>query len=191
MEDDKSLQEYANMAGSAKLKRLSGEIDELYQNIVGSVPVASLPEKDFKEYFLKFFKSQVTDIELSKVLYKSWLNIANGPYNIVNIVDTNGNVIFTTPPLFARPTTNETMGSVNFNNIVDNYTLRSNRLAADGDNYLAANLSGVATGIEAEQAELKLKWLAVLNRYDDELKITNDKKQPTIEDNVTDFLDYD
>jgi len=84
-------------------------IDQI-NNIHGSLVTAAeqdvgrMPERVFKEIWLPFFAG---DNPLPyEVTLNHWVNFAGSPSRQVRVVDTNGKVLFTVPPLFNRDAIN-------------------------------------------------------------------------------------
>jgi len=166
-------------------KGVKSFIDGIYKDLVEDAPISSIPEFVFKEYFLEYFRSGGL-LETDTPLINKWVELAGGPYNEVNVVDKQGNTLYTVPGLYCRPAVGENLSNVNFSNIVSEFNLRSNRIHSDGINFLTGALSGMDGGISTEYQEYLIKWNTILSQYDD----GNENKKIAKPVESTDFLDF-
>jgi len=186
----KKLEDIANKIVDNNNAEISNLINTIHKDIVGDVVNATIPYEVFGAYFLDHFKyGGVMDGEAPLTL--KWLELAGGPYNEVDIVDKNGDIIITTPGMFCRPDINDEMSNINFNNIMDEYNLRSNRLHSDGVNYVKHSLNGVSGNVVSEHEKFNFRWEAVFKRYEKKDSKIGAKDKPKINNDDVDFLVFD
>lgn len=190
MDNTKNLKDLSNQITENTNIAVNKYANELYTELVEELPIGSLSEIVFKEYFLEFFQkgnSSNTDAPLAL----KWLEVAGGPYNGINIVDNFGNLLYTTPGLYARPTPSKAIENADLDNIATNFNLKSNVMHNAGINYLENQIGGLNREINVSTQEHQLKWQAIFNRYDTKKKTNDVKVKPSITDNISSFLDYD
>jgi len=152
--EDRSVTELTTYIGSAH--------DELVVNRRNSM----IPEIIFKQYFLDFFFN-MNEHPDSSTLYLKWIELAGGVYNEVDVIDMNGNILFTVPTLYSRPSANESvLKNISFGNIVGTFESKANRLYVDGINYLNRELSSIGGLLSNTDTDSNTnKWINVFRRY--------------------------
>ena len=161
------LETMANSLKEVDSRELSSFIDETYTELVVNKVNNIIPEIVFKEYFLEFFYG-MTKGDNESTLYLKWIELAGGVYNEVDVVDVNGNVIFSVPSIFSRPEVDsDIMTGKNFDKIINTYNLKKARFETEGTNYLLNELSGVNSGVVAgtELTKDGIRWYNIFNRY--------------------------
>jgi hypothetical protein len=160
------LQQVADQMESVQAKQVTELANTLYTELVENVRVNTIPEIVFKEYFLEHLKSVINGKVEHSPLTLKWLELAGGPYNEVNVIDSNNNVVFTTPGLFSRPEVNSDISKqMNYPEMAAMYIARSNRLEVDGINYLSQELSGLKSLVSSNAHSDYLKWKLIFDRY--------------------------
>lgn len=187
----KELKNIASKMVENKAAEISSFINGIHKEIVEDIANVTIPYDIFGEYFLDFFKhGGFMDTEAPLTL--KWLELAGGPYSEVDIVDSNNNIVITAPGIFCRPEIDLNVSNLNYNSLMDEYNLRSNRLHSDGINYANANLSGISKGIKTKHDEFNFRWEAVFKRYDVHKKVSKKHTKKEINNNNDiDFLDFD
>jgi len=197
-ENINALKEMASRIKESNINEVRNTLNliesELNTNIENGIKkVGRLPEYVFVENFLDFFRSGLTETKGKPLLLK-WLELAGGPYNEVDIIDENGNVIFTTPGIYVRPNIDLT-NKFSFNNMNKTYELQANRMKALGENYLAKQFGVIESQIRLPDAtKNKLRWEKIFKYYDGDRNIFKEDDTPqkdTTETSEVDFLDYD
>jgi len=172
-----------------------GELMEVMSNIytetVAAKKKSTLPEVVFVEYFLDFFKSGMSTPD-KDLKYAKWVELSGSPYNEVDIIDLDSNVIFTVPPLYAKPKIDPSIIDINFSNIGSTYIMKSNRLQADADNYLNDKLHPVSEKISDDSEEIVARWKEIFDRYSKPTvsKETITKQTPFISNILDDEIEY-
>jgi len=183
-----TLSQYANQVTEQKKNEVISQISELYRELVTDISISTIPEKIFVEIFLDYFRSGGQMNTVNPLTIK-WLELAGGPYNPVNVLDDKGNIVFTTPGIYCKPNT-DTL-KVDYGNLVSTFNLKANRIHEEGLNYLTVNLAGTVNKINVEYDSYLLRWKAIFNRYSKAPKQEGKVTVTKIQDNVSDFLDYD
>lgn len=170
---------------------LTTTIDNVFNNLVVSKN-AQLPENIFVEYFLDFFRNYNTG-NLNEPLNLKWVELSGSPYNSVDILNANGDIIYTVPPLMVHPDLEgKPIEDFNFSKMVGEYKLRSNRLQTDADNYVHKQLDGLDKQITPpDMVDIQAHWNAIFARYDTKVKVPDVIKLTVAPSNADDFIDYD
>jgi len=184
-----NLKEYSKKLTTIKTDAVKQQINDVASELL-VIENAKLLESVFVEYFLDHFKSGLSDIHSALTL--KWIELAGSPFNEVDIVNDNGEVIYTVPPLIIRPDINDSVENMNFQNIIATYQLKKNNMAALGTNYINGQLNNVGSGIEAPNKNIYTeRWHNIFKRYaQPEEHINKVAKVKTI-DNLDNFIDYD
>lgn len=75
--------------------------NKAFKGLVETIPKRTLPESIFRHNFYAFFKGEVTNKEQAQQVYQNWVQVAGSTLDAVNIIDDNGAVVYTVPPLGA------------------------------------------------------------------------------------------
>jgi hypothetical protein len=147
--------------------------------------VSRLPEEIFVNYFLPMFIGAYKD-EGKRLV--EWISIAGTPSSPVNIIDTQGHVLFKVPGVY---NVSYTLGSnkESLNSIITKFGLYKNHPSYNEDALLKASLKESIK--EPEYHEDKKLWLDILMRYDLIQENKQSKTTDTYNTNIDDFLDYD
>lgn len=114
---------------------LEKNIDDIFSGVFENDDrIAEMGEMVFEEYFMPYFQGEYA---MTNLIIAKWREYAGGLYMPVNIIDGDGEVIYTVPSLFSRSdiNTNE-MRNVNWPLLVEGYEMRKNRLPIEGKNFL-------------------------------------------------------
>jgi len=171
---------------------LANVVDTFHKEIVQEVN-AQIPELVFTQYFLTFFKTMDTS-DLSSPLNLKWIELAGSAYNEVDIVDGKNNILYTVPPLLARPDTdNASFDKIDFNNMAKEYKLRRNRLASDANNFMKTQLHGLGEQVATnDKDELTKRWQSIFLRYEKPTpKQAPSSLKLAVPDHKEDIYDYD
>lgn len=175
-------------------KELTSFIDETYNELINSKVNNIIPEIVFKEYFLNFFYN-MTQGDTESSLYLKWLELSGGVYNEIDVVDVNGNVIYTVPPIFSRPNVDDDiMKGKNFDKIINMFNLKKARFETEGTNYLLNELSSINNGISTVGVETdSIRWYNIFDRYGLIKKSNKIPKEAikTINNSETDIYEYE
>ena len=158
------LQKISNNIKDKAMQELASVMEDIYQTTIVNFKKSTIPEVVFKEYFLDFFKSGMNTPD-KDLKYAKWIELSKSPYNEVDVIDNKGNIIFTTPPLFAKPVIDPSIIDINFSNIGSTYMMKSNRLQADADNYLAAKLAPLENKVSADTENIISRWQNIFVMY--------------------------
>lgn len=154
-----------------------------------------LPESIFVEYFLPYFKGEVTDPVVAADLRKNWITLARHPMGEVNIINDQGEIIFTTPSIaytkMFDPTKSDINGSFKDLLLMTNQINVSNPIRAK--QYLENNMATKFKAMRIKGHVLtkeELRWLEIFKRYDVKDKNTpnsgNSVAKPATNNKVTD-----
>lgn len=154
-----------------------------------------LPESIFVEYFLPYFKGEVTDPVVAADLRKNWITLARHPMGEVNIINDQGEIIFTTPSIaYTRmfdPTKSDINGSFKDLLLMTNQINVSNPIRAK--QYLENNMATKFNAMRIKGHVLtkeEQRWLEIFNRYTVKDKNTpnsgNSVAKPATNNKVTD-----
>ena len=154
-----------------------------------------LPESIFVEYFLPYFKGEVTDPVVAADLRKNWITLARHPMGEVNIINDQGEIIFTTPSIaytkMFDPTKSDINGSFKDLLLMTNQINVSNPIRAK--QYLENNMATKFKAMRIKGHVLtkeELRWLEIFKRYDVKDKNTpnsgNTVAKPATNNKVTD-----
>ena len=143
-----------------------------------------LPESIFVEYFLPYFKGEVTDPVAAADLRKNWITLARHPMGEVNIINDQGEIIFTTPSIaYTRmfdPTKSDINGSFKDLLLMTNQINVSNPIRAK--QYLENNMATKFNAMRIKGHVLtkeEQRWLEIFKRY-----TVKDKNTPTNSNSV-------
>ncbi len=106
MEVNKIQQEFGVDVSSPVYNERLNELDKTLNDIVDGFNLISIeraaviPEDLFKYFFLPIFLGETDNVD-GRTL-STWVALAGGQYNPVNVIDANRNVLFTVPPIFQR-----------------------------------------------------------------------------------------
>ena len=191
------IAELAERAKKREIDALKSFISEVNDDF--TLPVAKIPESVFVDYFLDHFKAINNNVEVDPTLTAKWVSIVGSPYSPADIVDSKGDVLYSVPPLLARPNVNKRLQQVSFNEVSGRYNAEKNRLESAGENYLHAALNGVSSMVTGEKAEMEkstVEWMSIFKRYDtpttpetDSTKKETIKKYSQLDDNLE--IEYD
>lgn len=133
---------------------------------------AKLPEFVFKQYFLDFFKDyhklSANDKDKSP-LYAKWVELAGSEYNEVDVIDSNGEVIFTTPGLLAKPVVDFARARQSRVNDIANDAKLHNRTDIEKTNFINSKITSIMNGMITVDNNTEAKrWSKILKRFDKE-----------------------
>ena len=172
--------------------------------------VEQVPENIFVDYFLPMFADEVEQTE--EVNYNTWIEkVAGRDTAPVEVVDHQGNVLFTVPPLLDSSVIEQAQSGRNsFTRIARKYSRLKEVAAAESQIFLSKTLQGVHIAQHVSQAVIDnvKAWNAIFVRYGRADKIINlgnlldhdTKKEETVptggkpvsDSDLSDFeLDYD
>lgn len=161
---DKQTQDIHQQMLSRELASLKMSIENIQEDI--TPPRATMPEVVFVDYFLNHFRSLASGMPVDENLTAAWVNIAGSHYHEVDIVDNAGNVIYSVPPLFAKPVVNKQIQQLSFNEINGRYRAEMNRLEIAGERFIHSALNGLETFVEPENKnEIVFRWQNIFKRY--------------------------
>lgn len=87
-------------AGNARVRQITNSVKDAHHLLLNDPSSRNkLPEQLFKSNFLPLFAGQETQSEVTLGL---WVSVAGTPFAEVDIIDDNGQVLFTVPPIFER-----------------------------------------------------------------------------------------
>lgn len=151
---------------------------EIYRQLVTEPQLNKLPERLFTRNFLPFFCGERDPVK-EPDFYVLWISIAGSPMSEVQIIDDNGNPLFTVPALndtsIIKPDRN-TSGSINFSQIITMAKMYGNMTPVAGQNVL---MSGLGEKYKELQSKSEVfdsnteRWYQILLRYGKVEKLIN------------------
>jgi len=191
MSDIIDLKSAASKINSNKKQELANYIGGVHEEIVMSHNNAKLPEDVFKEYFLDFFQNGDVD-NINTPLMAKWIELSGSPYNEVDVYNNQGNVMYTVPPVLARPTIGDKpITNVDFSNIAGTYKLKANRLTQDADKYLNNKLNGLEKQVVSDSQDTLIRdWHNIFSLYNRPTDASH-KDTPVMSASINDMIDYD
>lgn len=160
------MQKLAATLGDNDAIEVAEMINTVHSEVIGINKKNYIPEIVFKESFLGFFKT-MNNTNLDDPIARMWVNFSGSPYSEVDVIDKQGNVIYTVPGLLSKPNVDAALGkNVNFDRIASTYELKHNRLPEVGSNYLNSELGAVQQYISADTETAAGRWAQIFKRYD-------------------------
>lgn len=127
-----------------------------------------LPEKHFKEVFVPFLVGQV-DSTPENNLVNCWIAVAGSPASEMDVIDDEGNVLFTAPPLYDTSLINagapaeRTLGS-----IMQEYSQIKQDIPQAAESFLNQHMANKFNNMMHKPSDVPLKserWENILSRY--------------------------
>lgn len=162
------------------------DTDAMFNALVveGKKDLSTLPETVFKEYFYPFFKGEVTAATQPGIVAE-WIAIAGSAMCEVNVVDAQGKVEFTVPPLFDSSiieSAKRRLGN-SFADIYSQYKMHSANLPIVGEKFLADAFEEKIPAILKTSETLspnQARWQTIFHRYGDALPGEKNEKMTAI-----------
>jgi hypothetical protein len=173
-------------------KRILSTTNDIFDALVvePSKEHAVLPEPIFKEVFLPYFSGQKNIAEDKDIIAK-WVQVAGVPGAEVDVIDQNGTVQFTVPPVFDSgiiETVKRKLGE-SVSDIYTLYNLHSNNSPVIGERVLAnAFENKIPTMIKPSEAlsENQARWNTIFERYNGSAKASA-KQAPEANDSDVEY----
>ena len=185
------LEKIAGEMESAELKTLSSNINELNDalNEPSNVLKAKLPEAVFKEFFLPGLSGEIKENDVTLMKY---IEYAGTPYSEVDIIDDEGKVIFTCPPLYKRSINQLEKDPIPYTEIAGTYELKKTRMASEATAYMSEAVADIRSDVKISKDTSEDKWNNIFNRYKTPNTETADNN-PTVSDDedLDEIIDYD
>jgi hypothetical protein len=150
------------------------EVIEMTHSSLADIAAEDIPtiqERIFVQVFLPIFAGDEVNQYKAKI-YPHWINVAGNPYRPVNVVDTQGKVLFTVPALLDRraisPSTQTERGTTSsISHVVASASQYSAMSPIAGANYLSKELTRRALIMKVPtQVLTDLKtWNEIFVRY--------------------------
>uniref|UniRef100_A0AAU7PF67 Uncharacterized protein n=1 Tax=Burkholderia phage vB_BgluM-SURPRISE13 TaxID=3159457 RepID=A0AAU7PF67_9VIRU len=168
MEVFERFQKQRRMGIGIDIRGIANQLTQIEMN-------SKFPEELFVEHFLPLFTGEVQPT--MQVNYTTWLEkVAGGEKVAVDIVDANGNTLFTVPPLFDTSILEQSKpGGESMTLIERHYSRLKEFDAAGSQQFLSKKLSGLHIKAEpTEQLYANMRvWNAIFERYGKRDKILN------------------
>lgn len=143
------------------------KVDVVFDGLVAHPPRARLPEKIFVEYFLPFFAGAV-QASTEFPFIAQWISVAGSAVSEVDIIDYEGNVLFSVPAVMNTSFIRPERGERPYNNIRKEYEMRQANPAAMPNRFLTSTMDArLMESIDAEAFKhLETdRWRAIFERY--------------------------
>ena len=181
MENNKQDDSYNTLKNISKelqtveAKQVAGIVNDILEGFeeVDKVNQA-VPETVFKHYFLPFFQdlaksTKSEDSKQNKNLMSAWIELANGPFNEVDVIDdVKGEKLFTVPSLFIKNAiVLENVKDVPLHDIHHEYDRKKSINPVQADNFINANLAGMPKFIKNPDDNKidQERWTKIFKRY--------------------------
>ena len=172
-----------------KTEELRTVMDDIYQQVASpDVVRGKLPESIFVEQFLPRFIGEIP-ISATDLTFKFWLSISGGPGNPVDILDTEGNVLFTVPPLLDTSMLDIEGGEISLAAMLSQYDAYASRGLYEGDRYLQSVLGNrIQESIQNGELDNVNSWASILTRYGKLEQMNNNVTTTVYDDGGDDLL---
>lgn len=195
-DNEKSLQDVAETIRTTETAGMIKEISTIHDELVVKQDKAKMHEMVFTTNFLDFFKSgEVNDG--NAVLGAKWVEFAGSPEGEVDIINNEGKVIATVPPLISGiDLRNPNIEKINFDVIQKTYRLKADYLTVQGEEYLSNTLDAVGEVVKTANmfdGKHSKEWNDLFNKFDKkETTVTEDtsKKATKLTSPDDDTMDY-
>ena len=188
---DGKLKALATELENGDLKLLKESIDELDNALSMDefIVKAKMPEVIFKEAFLPTIAGIEKDNGVAMMKY---IEYAGGPYREVDIVDKDGNTLYTCPPVYNR-SVNDGNRRLPYSQIASTYELKRARMAIEGTNYLHNVSVNISDSVVIEETSSEYVWGKIVNKYyKEDNKLDNIDTITTNRDVIDDgIINYD
>lgn len=118
-----------------------------------------IDEKSFVEFFLPGFISPTEDINI-----EAWLSIAGNPLAPVDVVDENGDVLYTIPPLLRSVSFEESTKRTQFSEVIKTADALTEMAPNRGLAYFQESMNRATPKPKADVSSAKV-WNAICDRY--------------------------
>jgi len=198
-EKDKVLEVFGSLVNSNKAS-VERVITEVTEKLNPYEQRYSFPEELFVKFFLPFFVGEIP--ATPEINMNTWLDKVSGdPKNPVDIIDNEGNVIFTVPPILDQSVIEQSNPQSRSMTVIERQYSRLKEISAVASQmYLEKTLTGIHVKDKpTEEVYNNIRvWNDILKRYGKEDKIVNiipieevNKHAPTHIEDKTDISDYE
>jgi len=164
---------------------------------------ATMNEDIFREHFIEVLVNGSDDPDDKRIDF--WVNYAGDVYSEVDIIDIDGNVLYTTPGLFARATTNDD-SKIPFSEIANTYELKKDGLPGEVDKFMNSITDSIIDKLGIDKTDNTIRWnLIYYEMYDlldkymkfkngETTTINGDNEELQVENEeevLDDLIDYD
>ena len=188
---DGKLKALATELENGDLKLLKESIDELDNALSMDefIVKAKMPEVIFKEAFLPTIAGIEKDNGVAMMKY---IEYAGGPYREVDIVDKDGNTLYTCPPVYNR-SVNEGNRRLPYSQISSTYELKRARMAIEANNYMHNVSVNIADSVVIEETSSEFIWGKIVDRYFKPTTTDNNASNTETNRDIIDdgFINYD
>lgn len=152
-------------------ENIMAQIDTSFQSLVIHAPKAILPENVFVTYFLPFFSgTPLSQAMANRNVISEWIGIAGTAMAEVDIVDINGQVLFTVPALFDTDMIEIASRSAgqSMSDVIHEYNLRKTGIPQAATNYLHGALNTLGNNMIRDSnhgVTIAQRWTMILQRY--------------------------
>lgn len=183
------LQTLSEQIQMNSISELTGVIGKLHDEIVSTAFIKSaIPEHVFRTLFLDYLLNPAL-LEQNNVIKCKWIELANGPYNEVDVIGVDETILFTVPPIYKKPEINQAIiNNKNFSSMQAMYMMQTNRLAIEGKRFLNAELGSLASAITETVDNTIERWHYIHNYYYGQKVVAKEIAKPKLSND--DFI-YD
>jgi hypothetical protein len=186
-----TLQKIANGLENNDLKLLKSSIDELDDALKSDefMQRAKMSESIFKSAFLPTIAGKEKDTGVTIMKY---IEYAGGPYREVDIIDREGNVLYTCPPVYNR-SNNDNNKRLPYSQMAATYELKKARMASEADVYMHNVASGINNSVVIEETSSEFIWNKIIDKYYKEDIVNENIEIKTDKSNLIDdtLINYD
>jgi hypothetical protein len=173
--DAKKVQEeidkFSKMEVEGRKENIARFIKDFDATLTQNSINAKIPEEMFVKVFLPVFLGEVK-VDKQTDYFIQWGAIAGNPLNSVDVVDSEGTILYTVPPLIDTSDisiTTDRRETIPLGAMVDNYERNLSMTPAMGHRYWAENASAKLRSLikpeTGKRTEYNKKWEDILARY--------------------------
>lgn len=169
---------------------ISNSADDFYDALVTNSEVIKLPEHIFKGYFL----NKLIGLEDDEHWVREWIAIAGTPSSEMDVVDTEGRVLFRVPSLLQSRSVFLEASEADLSYIMSRYEQMCSNIPIQGERFfseaMSVKIQQLFSGVSSR--EYLDKWKYILDRYNINLNRSGSTDQILEEGSgdLDDFISY-
>lgn len=158
---EKKIQDFVHKGVEQDIERAYNDLFEVgKQN-------NQLPEQLFVNAFLPFFSGKIKDDAQLNITTK-WVSVAGSTMNSVDIINNDGKVLFTVPPLMSTEFLgiHDNIRGKSFNEIFNDAKNQANRIPILGERVIAEDAGGKVSQMKVDPKDIQItQWDMIFDRY--------------------------
>lgn len=158
------MEDAAKKVMNTQTEQISKVIDSITKTLEESKnEKAIMPESVFKTFFLDFFY-KFANHEVESTTLLKWIELAGGPYNEIDIVDNNANVLFTVPPVYVKPVFVKADG-FNVSELPTTFEQKNSVSPKSANSFLNSKLTEIKSTAVVDGNNVQMVWISIFKRY--------------------------